>query len=290
MATRLTYGSFVCSDRGYLFVETPKAACSTLKWILAELSGHKVTPRRAGAETSRKMCIHLRRIHPVPSLAQMSDSDIVAFLTSPEVVRFTVVRNPYSRVVSAFNDKIRNGEPNYRKFWSIIGTHVGHSEKDYSPSFPDFVDWLHRKQSPDRCNLHWQAVSSLNYHKLIGYTHVINVEELAEGLRPVFHRIAEGRDVGDLLQSNRVNESLPSDWRRYYNPDIAQKIFTFYKDDFHMFRYDADSWSAPAKGAVAASEIERSAVSAIRDRNEVIADLLDELQAARRASRSRGGG
>jgi hypothetical protein len=62
VSQRLAYASFVSLKHRLLFVETPKADSTTMKWILAGLAGQKPRPILSGDETSLAMCIHDRQL------------------------------------------------------------------------------------------------------------------------------------------------------------------------------------------------------------------------------------
>jgi hypothetical protein len=100
--SRLAYGSFVADSGNYVYLETPKAACSTMKALLMELAGRQL-PKPGALTVERVMHfnMHHKRIHQFKSLSDLDPEDALAMLVSPEVVRFCVVRNPYARLVSA---------------------------------------------------------------------------------------------------------------------------------------------------------------------------------------------
>lgn len=275
LENRLLYGSFACLDRGYLFLETPKAACTTMKWVLASLTGAEVPRKQVGKETSVDMSVHKRRLHPVKSLLHFSRSEQDYLLTHPEVFRFTVVRNPYSRLVSAFNDKIRNFEPSYQAFWKRIATEGSLDIGSDGPTFPQFVSWLTRTQNPNHTNLHWQSMTSLNFHRCIEYSSILKVETLLDDVRMALKLIAPEVEATQIMRASRVNEGLPCVWSQYYDNCTAGSVREFYHDDFERFGYETDSWRRTAgQNSIPSWDIERSAIQAIRARNIVISELL----------------
>lgn len=80
----------------YLYVETPKVGCSTIKLALQkmELENDAMLPSN----------IHDRETSPLAS----PQTDLTSFLLaqySPNFIRFSFVRNPFSRIVSCYLDK-----------------------------------------------------------------------------------------------------------------------------------------------------------------------------------------
>lgn len=281
---RLAYGSFVGGDFRYVFMETPKAACSSMKWIIADLEGREVEAKHFGTESSKSMIIHFRPSHNITSLAKLDGKQISRIFKDTGTVRFCVVRNPYSRLVSAWADKIRQKEVGYGQFWSKIAAHF-RLPAPRCPSFREFALWLTKTQTQSICNPHWRPMSYLLLPELLDYTHVLHTENLAEGLQSVLDIIAPGKNATELLQKHRVNESLPVDWQACYDEETAHKVARFYKADFDRYGYSLDSWKpAPKPKASPKQELEilrnrlaqyeSAALEAVRSRNETIAELL----------------
>ena len=284
---RLSYGSFACLRRNYLFIETPKAACSTMKWVLAMLDGPPaVTPKLIPMETTLEMSIHYRNVHPVKHILRFSPEQARRFLTSDEIMRFCVVRNPYARFVSAWADKFRQMEPMYIGAGRTILKRNGVANPSYddAPSFMQFADHVTRNQDANDCNHHWRQMTSLLFAGRIVYTYIVKVETMTRDLEPVFAKIAPEADLRALLDENRKNESLPVDWKSFYDEALAEKVWNFYPEDFKVYGYAKDSWRrAPEdRGPVSFESLEQAALKAIRARNELIFALYNQLQATER--------
>ena len=90
--SRMRYASFVSTKRKLLYVETPKAACSSLKWVMAALDGPLPTPVAKGGETQPEMAIHYRDVHPLPAVTELppetgkgiAERRLSAFLRRPQ--------------------------------------------------------------------------------------------------------------------------------------------------------------------------------------------------------------
>ncbi|MDO9106915.1 MAG: sulfotransferase family 2 domain-containing protein [Methylovulum sp.] len=280
---RLSYGSFVGDKSNYVFVETPKAACSTMKWVLADLENRQVQLRHAGKNSDTTMIVHLRSSHRIKSLMQLNGVDRSKLLNQAGIVRFCVVRNPYARVASAWADKIRQKEPGYEKIWGNVAKYLGDDPK-VCPTFADFVRWMAGTQNPKSCNPHWRPMVNLLLPELLNYTHILHTEKLASELQEVLNQIAPGQDANALLEKHRANESLPIDWPAYYDEETANLVASFYQDDFVQYGYSLTSWKPETKIINLADEIntlrekinkyEHAALNAIRSRNDVIIELI----------------
>ena len=282
---RLAYGSFVTQDRRLVYVETPKAACSTMKWVFSHLDGRQIRPVSIPRETSRSMCIHHRHISGVDSLASLNGSALQQILEDHEITRFCVVRNPYARLVSAWAHKIRQREPGYASVWDRVAAHFSTDRND-RPSFELFATWITETNTPRDANPHWQPMIYQLLPDLINYTHILKVESLTEGFDKVLSCIGFEGSAEELLKKYRTNDSLPIEWREFYTEQLASRVFEFYREDFEYFGYHADSWrSQQAAGNMHSrnqeqrlKEMESRAVDIITERNQVILDLSNKIR------------
>jgi len=96
---RLSYATFVGVAGNYLFTETPKGACTAMKWVLAVVERSTVSARVLGRETSMPMRIHHRENHGIKSLTHFDIDEFERLRSDSRVTRFCVVPNPYARLL-----------------------------------------------------------------------------------------------------------------------------------------------------------------------------------------------
>ena len=84
--------------------ETPKAACSSIKRLLHKIELHD-TPYQPNKN------VHDRAHSPLLRPTQLPPRAFTECLTSAGWFRFAFVRNPFTRVLSAYLDKIRRDRP-----------------------------------------------------------------------------------------------------------------------------------------------------------------------------------
>ena len=82
-----------------LYVVVPKCASTTIKMVLSSLAKRK--PASAAQ-------LHMRRYSGLKSPKLVGISAFYRFATDPATLRFSFVRNPYARLVSAWADKFLN--------------------------------------------------------------------------------------------------------------------------------------------------------------------------------------
>src|SRR6267143_5329565 len=113
VSRQLRRTTFVSLEKRYFYFAVPKAACTQMKELLRSVEN--AGPIKAFADgspqTRRDMFIHARPNVPLPSLLDLDDRTQRRVLEAPDVLRMTVVRNPYTRLVSAWTNKILLCEP-----------------------------------------------------------------------------------------------------------------------------------------------------------------------------------
>jgi Sulfotransferase family len=95
----------------YVAMTVPKVACTTIKMALQAWEG-------SGPPPERWADVHADWAGP--TLLAYSTAQIVEMLRSPDYLRFSFVRNPYSRLVSAWKSKLAWDDPQYRQLRASI--------------------------------------------------------------------------------------------------------------------------------------------------------------------------
>lgn len=142
---------------------------------------------------------------------------------------FVIIRNPYSRVLSAFLDKFRSDR--YRR---------QHGAFPLTPDgFGAFLQWL-EKGGLNR-DAHWDLQTKLMMLPLERYDTVIRFEHFREGLR----KLLEARGI--ILPPDALQELFPSDLSKktgssdklaaFYTHERAALVRKLYAADFDALGY-----------------------------------------------------
>ena len=177
---------------------------------------------------------------------------------------FTCVRNPYTRILSSFFDKIcgiqRNGR-RYRdnlvpslmqKYGVEVGGPDGKQEFDQIASFRRFLLFARdtiRWKKPMEPDIHWSAMSGHIATFIVNggrYDRIFFTERFNEGMQGVLDAIETPVRV-DLAQIPRFNESEGHGPKRahpveaYFDDLSMHLMWEIYRKDFQLFRYDFDN-------------------------------------------------
>jgi hypothetical protein len=266
---RLHYGSFVSPARRYMYMETPKAACTSFKHLVMHIEGLSLDPALAPyqRETRPDMLVHHRRHIAMPTLLSVDAQSRAAILTrAPDWMVFALVRNPFSRLVSFFEHKVRMGEPGYGAMEARYGDVSGGLQQ----TFVHFVEEV--VANPDLRNLdvHMMPQADIIMPRLIPYTHIFRLEAVKDAVAALAAHL--GVPSLPLTEARAAGRN----WRTYYNPRTAQMAADFYAGDFALFGYDAHDWKPRAETPANAlsEEYWRGEVAA---RNAMIDLLYDRL-------------
>jgi hypothetical protein len=275
---RLAYATYVSTARRYLYCEVPKAACTSLKTLMHKVEGLPRIETLKGSlrETRRDMFIHDRGQFRMPSLLDFDDAQQEHILSSPEYFRFTVVRNPYTRLESAWNDKVRTCAPNYEYLYRRIKGDLPRSGDPSSIiSLEEFVAVI-AQEDLFCCNHHWRLQTANTLYPVLNFTHVGHLEALQETLDRFLAHV--GRS--DLERPHDMNRTGSASC---YTAALAERVHDLYSADFEAFGYDPTSWPRGARSAACGATpavvvSERKYLEEITERNVVIGRLYEERE------------
>lgn len=218
-----TRGAISVAD-GFFFNRVPKAANSTIIDALARSSA-----ARSGQDTGRR---DAKWYFQRPLFA----SRATVRRLEREFFRFTFVRSPYSRTLSAFLDKIvgrtQQSKPFYR-WWDGSG----------APSFGDFCRYL--EAGGLHHDIHWAPQSDILLLQPEEFHLIGRFERLQEDLAQVLQRVfgADAVDVGRAGPRSDAGGAMTT----HYDDDTLAAVSRLFAKDCERFGY-ARPWPDDAVG------------------------------------------
>lgn len=194
-------------ERGFFCNRIPKAANSTIVENLAIWSfGHEVPSKEAK-----------KRFRTPSQLSRQKVEQLDA------AFRFAVVRNPYTRTLSAYLDKIERRA----------------KRKNRESSFRGFLQGLAQQSLYD--NAHWAPQSSLLLLPPDHFDFFGKVESLERDLAFIKDRISGENNHSSPPKHFKANATGASKkLSQYYDEGCIEIVRSLFRDDFELFSYSTE--------------------------------------------------
>ena len=221
------------------YCPVPKASCSTWKTVLR--SSLQLP------EAHRQLDLHNRWTNGLTYAWSMERYDMMEALFGPKAFyRFTVCRNPYARLVSAYRDKIVPEDTPIKEAVGRLKA-LYCAVNDLRPSeampftFEMFVQAIGHDR-PEMMDRHWQPQTMVTCVDLLRYDTIARLEDRATAFPAICERLGvDTALVGHLNQSHGSKDLRP-----LYTPAMIDIVRRVYSADFDRFGYDRDDIPAAA--------------------------------------------
>lgn len=217
VATRVA----VSTEHKYIYIRMPKAANSTISKTLAV---HTFEDYERGVDLDEKGNVAKGLFQNW----QQSGCYSIDCMVENYFI-FSFFRNPYSRILSAYLDKVsRSG----KKFHQLVARRIGHKEHY---SFEDFV--LYLENGGIRDNAHWARQTEITPVPVSRLDFIGRIETLDKDMAYILREVFNIDEYDGLKV--RQNDRRGSDkiLTTYYNDDLRERIYTLYKKDFEQIGY-----------------------------------------------------
>ena len=247
-------GTWMTESESMVYRVVPKCACSTIGQIMF-YSDH-------GEFFDGDIHDSTDRLHKWSQ--DHSQPLIESNVTGHKSYAFTCVRNPYTRILSSFFDKICGIQRNGRRYRGNLvplliqkyGIEVGSPEDEFDfdqiKSFRRFLLFARdtiRWRRPMDPDIHWSAMSGhVSTFILNGgtYDNIFWTEKFNDGMQSVLDATVTAHPI-DLADIPRFNESEGHGPKRahpvedYFDDLSMHLVYEIYKRDFNLFKYDFEN-------------------------------------------------
>lgn len=246
-------GTWMTTSESVVYRVVPKCACSSIGQIMYYTDNGRYFD---GDIHDAKNGLHKWALDE-------SQAFISSNIKQHKSYTFTCVRNPYTRILSAFFDKIAGIQRNGKRYRGKLvpqlahayGIEVGSPEDgfdfDQIANFRRFLLFARdtiRFRRPMDPDIHWSPVSghvSTLIHGGGRYDHIFFTEKFNDGMRTVLENIEMKHPIS-VEEVPRFNESEGHGPKRvhpvadYFDDLSRHLIWEIYRKDFQLFRYDFD--------------------------------------------------
>jgi len=199
-------------ELGFFYNRIPKAANSTVMTNLAGLKfGQEIPSKTAKKMFRTPSALHKREVARFSGL-----------------FTFSVVRNPYTRVLSAYLDKVERRALRDKK----------------EASFSGFLQSL--KDGRLYANAHWAPQSALLLLPADLFDFIGKVESLDADIVFIKEKIKKNRPEEPLKSYLGNATGATEKLRAYYDAETAEMVRMLYREDFDIFRYPDELPVSPA--------------------------------------------
>ena len=223
-----------------VYLETPKVACTSVKVALClDLCGASLEDLTDGRwpRPFPEAVVHDRAAYPARSLADLAPAELAEAVTAAGWIRFCVVRDPFSRVFSAWESKVFVGDAGMFEQFQPLGSgdRFSDGELDVRASFCEFVGDLAARRDLYFDDMHFRPQHQVVHEGAVPFTDIVRLEGLAEFVTRL------GSHLGRPLVVPRVNEGLGMPWRDNYDEHAISVVGDLYAEDIARFGFERPS-------------------------------------------------
>lgn len=223
---KLNYITHLDDTRNLVYVETPKVACTSIKKLMMDQYIGELL------ELPTTSSVHDRNTSPLKQISRLTTNEALS-LWSPTHRRFSFVRNPFSRCLSGYLDKIVTNEYERKRHLPMLGF-----APDCQPSLLEFLKKL--QQIPDRDrDVHFTTQSALLMIDVVEYDFIGRFEnfkrdflQLQRSYYDLEHPYVAYERFGKHHASS-ANEKVCE----FFGEPEAALVREIYRKDFESFGY-----------------------------------------------------
>ena len=224
----------------WIYVQNAKVACSTIKYNLIQLELEQSGLINAKYKDIIPKLLHEPMYGPMLHPFQIPMKSFNNIFKDDNFFKFTFVRNPFSRILSTYLDKIvRNGTPKIHIVRSLNNSN--NVDTQSYVSFKEFIELLHKDKAILYRDRHWRPQSNNLMFPIMKYDFIGRFEDFDSDFQKVKKNIQQGDFVEKSIYNYSPHKTSATDKiKDYYCNDCIKLVLEIYKDDFDLFNYSKE--------------------------------------------------
>lgn len=237
------YKNFIYMEQqGFIFAYVPKVACTNWKSLLRYMAGYEdwLDNRRAHDKVNGGL-----------RYLDLTGPDI-ELLNAPEIRKYSMVRNPYSRTLSAYLNKVENrlppepeteGEDHFRKVVREIDNF--RTSRLDTAAYPEitfevFLLWLRDSGSWFTNDEHWASQTVLLRQPGPSFDILGRFENMDMDSRKILHAMGCDQSFPSQKDVKFPPTGASDKVAAYYTPRCRSLVQSLFAVDFERFGYSSN--------------------------------------------------
>lgn len=171
-------------DQNAAFVYLPKVACTSWKIYLWQALGNRLPDHFDYRDVHNAATLPLPYVATMPAELQ---AEFNAGLRQGTILTYAVLREPRSRILSAYLDKIEHHRNPNSYFSTVVIPEIqrfANLASEQQPSFNAFLAWIANQSDRLSLNDHWRPMTSLLGTSEAGsYTQMWSMDNMTEAIQ-----------------------------------------------------------------------------------------------------------
>lgn len=181
------------SGRSFLYMKNHKCACTTviatLMSLLAKQQGIEETISMTSVHTPPKSVL-------LTGPRRLTDASVIDAVNDPDVFKFSVVRDPVTRTVSAYADKIASGDKQKAKLMKYLGRPA-----DSNITLKQFIALLASDEGARDVDRHWRSQRQEISYDHIPFDYIGTVEAIQPAMDHIVGTIFGPDAIGKIIDT-----------------------------------------------------------------------------------------
>lgn len=181
------------TGQSFLYMKNHKCACTTviatLMSLLAKQQGIEETISMASVHAPPKSVL-------LTGPRSLTDASVLDAVNDPNVFKFTVVRDPVTRTVSAYADKIASGDKQKAKLMNYLGRPA-----DSNITLKQFIALLASDEGAREVDRHWRSQRQEISYDQIPFDYIGTVETIKPAMDHIVGTIFGPDAIGQVVDT-----------------------------------------------------------------------------------------